>query len=167
MVRTVSGARTQLLSQLEIYLVVPGPRAWLGYAVLVELSCPPETARARTVELLLVGPRCWCTHSARCDDGRQCQRTAGAGSLADVRGDLDSPCWMPWWRQYDGLPRRPVLVGRSGLGLVVATLFLFLCAGRSYPGYTARPGSRLVGILARDGFRRAAGSRRSSVRCLE
>jgi hypothetical protein len=52
-VRTTSVTHTQLLSQVEIYLVaVPGV-AW--FAVLVELARPCDSWRARTRELLLVG----------------------------------------------------------------------------------------------------------------
>jgi len=51
-VRTVSVAHAQLLSQLEIYLAAVPSVAW--FAVLVELSRPPESWRARTKELLLV-----------------------------------------------------------------------------------------------------------------
>jgi len=52
-VRLASVAHTGLLSHLEIYLVaVPGV-AW--FAVLVELSRPCDSWRARTGELLLVG----------------------------------------------------------------------------------------------------------------
>ncbi|OSC38389.1 hypothetical protein [Mycobacterium decipiens] len=51
-VRTTSVAHADLLSQVEIYLVaVPGV-AW--FAVLVELSRPCDSWRARTGELLLV-----------------------------------------------------------------------------------------------------------------
>jgi hypothetical protein len=51
-VRTVSVAHAQLLSQLEIYLAAVPSVAW--FAVLVELSRPRESWRARTKELLLV-----------------------------------------------------------------------------------------------------------------
>jgi hypothetical protein len=51
-VRTTSVVHAQLLSQLEIYLVaIPGV-AW--FAVLVELSRPSDSPRARTGESLLV-----------------------------------------------------------------------------------------------------------------
>lgn len=52
-VRTVSVAHAQLLSQLEIYLAAIPSVAW--FAVLVELSRPSDSWRARTWELLLVG----------------------------------------------------------------------------------------------------------------
>jgi hypothetical protein len=51
-VRTVSVAHTQLLSQVEIYLAAVPSVAW--FAVLVELSRPCDSWRARTRELLLV-----------------------------------------------------------------------------------------------------------------
>src|ERR1700744_3410831 len=51
-VRTVSVAHARLLSQLEIYLAAVPSVAW--FAVLVELSRPRESWRARTKELLLV-----------------------------------------------------------------------------------------------------------------
>ena len=52
-VRTVSVAHARLLGQVEIYLAAVPSVAW--FAVLVELSRPGETWRARTTELLLVG----------------------------------------------------------------------------------------------------------------
>ncbi len=52
-VRTVSVTHTQLLSQVEIYLAAVPSVAW--FAVLVELSRPCDSWRARTRELLLVG----------------------------------------------------------------------------------------------------------------
>lgn len=52
-VRTVSVARSAVLSQIEIYLAAVPSVAW--YAVLLELSRPSEGWRARTWELLLVG----------------------------------------------------------------------------------------------------------------
>ena len=52
-VRVASVAHAQLLSQIEIYLVAVPSVAW--FAVLLELSRPSETARARTGEVLLVG----------------------------------------------------------------------------------------------------------------
>ncbi|HTQ16221.1 hypothetical protein [Mycobacterium sp.] len=52
-VRTVSVAHARLLGQVEIYLAAVPSVAW--FAVLVELSRPGETWRARTKELLLVG----------------------------------------------------------------------------------------------------------------
>src|SRR3984957_12290330 len=74
-VRTANPAHAQLLSRLEIYLVaVPGV-AW--FAVLVELSRPSETSRARTAELVLVG---------------------GVGRLCCVRG-------FPSARRGGGAPR--------------------------------------------------------------
>src|SRR3984893_12898524 len=51
-VRTVDVAHARLLSQLEIYLAAVPSVAW--FAVLVELSRPCESWRARTRELLLV-----------------------------------------------------------------------------------------------------------------
>ncbi|BBX95354.1 hypothetical protein [Mycobacterium lacus] len=52
-VRTVGVAHTQLLSQVEIYLVAVPSVAW--FAVLIELSRPCDSWRAHTRELLLVG----------------------------------------------------------------------------------------------------------------
>ena len=51
-IRTTSVLHTQLLSQLEIYLVVVPSLAW--FAVLIELSRPRDSWRARSGELLLV-----------------------------------------------------------------------------------------------------------------
>src|SRR5262249_40626429 len=51
--RAASVLHTQLLSQIEIYLVVVPSLAW--FAVLIELSRPRDSWRARTGELLLVG----------------------------------------------------------------------------------------------------------------
>jgi hypothetical protein len=51
-VRTVSVAHARLLSQLEIYLAAVPSVAW--FAVLVELSRPRDSWRARRKELLLV-----------------------------------------------------------------------------------------------------------------
>jgi hypothetical protein len=52
-VRTASAAHSGLLSQIEIYLAAVPSVAW--FAVLVELSRPSDSWRARTWELLLVG----------------------------------------------------------------------------------------------------------------
>ncbi|OBJ47660.1 hypothetical protein [Mycobacterium sp. 1423905.2] len=52
-VRTVSAVHAQLLSELEIYLVTIPSVAW--FAVLVELSRPCDSARARTHQLAFVG----------------------------------------------------------------------------------------------------------------
>ena len=53
-VRTASAhAHAQLLSRVEIYLAAVPSVAW--FAVLVELSRPSDSWRARTRELLLVG----------------------------------------------------------------------------------------------------------------
>ena len=51
-IRTTSVVHTHLLSQLEIYLVVVPSLAW--FAVLIELSRPRDSWRARSGELLLV-----------------------------------------------------------------------------------------------------------------
>ncbi|OBF20710.1 hypothetical protein A5725_14240 [Mycobacterium kubicae] len=51
-VRTTSAAHAQLLSQVEIYLVTIPSVAW--FAVLVELSRPCDSARARTHQLAFV-----------------------------------------------------------------------------------------------------------------
>ncbi|KLO27552.1 hypothetical protein [Mycobacterium haemophilum] len=121
-VRTGSIAHTQLLSQLEIYLVALPGVAW--FAVLVELSRPPDTARARTAELLLVG-------------------AVGALALlgATMAGSVNGPLRPGHWLMCAVIsistlgamvtairrPAQPVPVGRSGLGLViVATLFFAL-----------------------------------------
>src|SRR3981081_4342610 len=52
-VRTGSAAHSGLLSQIEIYLAAVPSVAW--FAVLVELSRPSDSWRARTWELWLVG----------------------------------------------------------------------------------------------------------------
>jgi hypothetical protein len=52
-VRNAGIDHTGLLSHLEIYLVAVPSVAW--FAVLIELSRPPDSWRARTRELLLVG----------------------------------------------------------------------------------------------------------------
>jgi hypothetical protein len=52
-VRTAGVTHSHLLSQVEIYLVAVPSVAW--FAVLLELSHPCESWRARTGELLLVG----------------------------------------------------------------------------------------------------------------
>jgi hypothetical protein len=52
-VRTASVVHSGLLSQIEIYLAAVPSVAW--FAVLVELSRPSDSWRARTWELLLVG----------------------------------------------------------------------------------------------------------------
>src|ERR1043165_14787 len=51
-IRTTSALHAQLLSQIEIYLVVVPGVAW--FAVLVELSRAPDSPRSRKTELLLV-----------------------------------------------------------------------------------------------------------------
>jgi hypothetical protein len=51
--RTAGVAHSGLLSQIEIYLAIVPSVAW--FAVLVELSRPSDSWRARTWELLLVG----------------------------------------------------------------------------------------------------------------
>jgi hypothetical protein len=51
-VRTASPAYAQVLSRVEIYLTIIPAVAW--FAVLVELSRPGDTSRARTREVLLV-----------------------------------------------------------------------------------------------------------------
>jgi hypothetical protein len=121
-VRTASPAHAQLLSRLEIYLVAVPSVAW--FAVLVELSRPSETARARTAELLLVG-------------------AVGALTLvgATVAGSVDGPLRAGHWLMFAVMststlgamlaalrrPAQPVPVRRGGLGiLVVATLFFAL-----------------------------------------
>jgi hypothetical protein len=52
-IRTAGVAHVKLLSQLEVYLVAVPSVAW--FAVLIELSRPGDSSRARTRELLLVG----------------------------------------------------------------------------------------------------------------
>lgn len=121
-VRTVGLAHTQMLSQLEIYLVALPGVAW--FAVLVELSRPPETGRPRTGALLLVG---------------------GVGAVAllgaTMAGSVDGPLRPGHWLMCAVIsistlgamiaairrPAQPVSVGRGGRGLViVATLFFAL-----------------------------------------
>ena len=86
-VRTTSVKRTaQLLSQVEIYLVAVPSVAW--FAVLVELSRPSDSWRARTWELLLVGGVGALTLFGAMMAG-SVDGSAAAGPPADVRGDLD------------------------------------------------------------------------------
>ncbi|WP_204802044.1 hypothetical protein [Mycobacterium riyadhense] len=80
-VRITSTGHAQLLSQIEIYLVaIPGV-AW--FAVLVELSRPCDSWRARTGELLLV---------------------SGAGALAlfgaAMAGSVDGPLRAGHWVMF-------------------------------------------------------------------
>ena len=121
-VRTANPAYAQLLSRLEIYLVAVPSVAW--FAVLVELSRPSETVRARTAELLLVA-------------------SVGALTLvgATVAGSVDGPLRAGHWLMFAVIsmstlgamlvalrrPSQPVPVGRGGVGImVVATLFFAL-----------------------------------------
>jgi hypothetical protein len=95
-VRTASPAHAQVLSRLEIYLVaVPGV-AW--FAVLVELSRPAETARARTGELLLVGAVGALT-------------VVGATMAGGVEGPLRAGHWLMF-----------AVISTSTLGAMVAAL---------------------------------------------
>jgi hypothetical protein len=115
-------AHARLLSQLEIYLAAIPSVAW--FAVLVELSRPCESWRARTRELLLV---------------------AGVAALtllgAMMAGSVDGPLRPGHLLMFAVIsistlgamvvavlrPAQRMPVGRSGLGLViVATLFFAL-----------------------------------------
>ena len=121
-VRTASPAHAQLLSRLEIYLVAVPSVAW--FAVLVELSPPSETARARTAELLLVGAVGALTLRRR-DGRRQRRRAAAGGALADVA--VISISTLGAMLAALCRPAQPVPARRGGLGImVVATLFFAL-----------------------------------------
>ena len=121
-VRTVDVAHARLLSQLEIYLAAIPSVAW--FAVLVELSRPCESWRARTRELLLV---------------------AGVAALtlfgAMMAGSVDGPLRTGHLLMFAVIsvstlgamvvavlrPAQLTPVGRRGLGIVVvATLFFAL-----------------------------------------
>lgn len=121
-VRIASPAHAQVLSQLEVYLVAVPSAAW--FAVLVELSRPRESWRARTGELFLVG---------------------GVATLtlfgAVLAGSVDGPLRPGHVLMFAVIsvstlgamavalrrPAQPTSVGRSCLGLiVVATLFFAL-----------------------------------------
>lgn len=117
-VRTASPAHAPLLSRVEIYLTaVPGV-AW--FAVLVELSRPPDGWRSRTREVLLVA-------------GVAALRLLGAA----LAGSVDGPLRPGHWLMMAAIsvstlgamavalrrPRRP----RPAVGLAVtATLFFAL-----------------------------------------
>lgn len=117
-VRTTSTAHAQLLSQIEIYLVaIPGV-AW--FAVLVELSRPCDSWRARTGELLLV---------------------SGAGALAlfgaAMAGSVNGPLRAGHWVMFAVISistlaamafalRRPAQPASVAGVVVVATLFFSL-----------------------------------------
>nr|AJK74548.1 membrane protein [Mycobacterium avium subsp. paratuberculosis] len=115
-VRTASPAHAPLLSRVEIYLTaVPGV-AW--FAVLVELSRPPDGWRSRTREVLLVAG-------------------VAALTLLGLAGSVDGPLRPGHWLMMAAIsvstlgamavalrrPRRP----RPAVGLAVtATLFFAL-----------------------------------------
>src|ERR1700761_2548150 len=125
-VRTVSPrigtAQTELLSKVEIYLVALPSVAW--FAVLLELSRPGETWRARTRELLLVG-------------GVAALTLFGAMIAGSVNGPLRAGHLVMFGVISTSTlgamvvaltrPARSIPVGRSGLGIaVIATLFFAL-----------------------------------------
>ncbi|QUR68639.1 hypothetical protein [Mycobacterium spongiae] len=121
-VRTTSVVHTALLSQIEIYLVaIPGV-AW--FAVLVELSRPSDSWRARTGEFFLVGTVGALTLVGAMLAGSVEPPLRGGHVLMSV---VISTSTLGAMVAALRRPSQPVSVARNGLGIIiVATLFFAL-----------------------------------------
>uniref|UniRef100_A0A5Q5CL91 Transmembrane protein n=1 Tax=Mycobacterium sp. (strain JLS) TaxID=164757 RepID=A0A5Q5CL91_MYCSJ len=115
-VRVASGA--DVLGRVEIYLVVVPGVAW--FAVLLELSRPPDTARGRTGELIAV----LCVAAAA---------LGGAAMAGSVEGPLRPGHWVMFAAVSVSALAAMVLAVRRGVKpvpvvgfLVIATLFFAL-----------------------------------------
>ena len=89
-VRVTATAHTELLSRIEIYLVVVPGVAW--FAVVLELARTGEAWRSRAGEL---GRSRWSAGPlGGRDDGRRSRRAAAGRALADGRGHfgVDAGC---------------------------------------------------------------------------